>query len=150
MLTGEDLVARLNDQFVWLVAEPLAGMVRSRRSLLQDRVGRDHLARNQILVDAEVLERALRPSPPQLIRGNFNYAKAIGFFPCRGHVTLLDSCLHSKAACLIVLTPRPRDRPESTALRPRADAAPRRWSGARRRHAVPGDRWRWRCAPRRP
>jgi cytochrome c oxidase subunit II len=69
----------------------------------------------------------------------------ICFFPGGSHVTLLHSCF---------LKPRPRartrDRPASTASRPRAHAAPRRSSGARRRHAGPGDRWRWRCAPRRP
>jgi hypothetical protein len=41
-------VDQWNDQFVTLV-EPLAGMVGDGCSLLQRRIGRDHLARNKIL-----------------------------------------------------------------------------------------------------
>ena len=54
-------------------------MVGVGRRLLQDGVGGDHLARDQVLADAEMLERALRLRAPELVGGNFDLAKAIGF-----------------------------------------------------------------------
>ena len=86
MLAGEDFVAGLNDQLVTLIVEPLAGMVRDGGGFLQDGVGGDHLARNQILADAEMLERALGLSAPQLVRRHFNHTEAVGFFSHVGHV----------------------------------------------------------------
>ena len=64
MLAGEDFVARLNNQVVLLIVEPLAGMVRCGSGFLQDGIGGDHLARNEILADTEMLERALGLSTP--------------------------------------------------------------------------------------
>jgi hypothetical protein len=78
MLSGEDFVAGLNDQAVRLIVEPLAGMVCDSSSLFQDSTGGDHLARNQILADAEVLERALCLGTPELVRRHFNHTEAIG------------------------------------------------------------------------
>src|SRR5262249_8818426 len=86
MLSGEDLIARLNDQFVSLVIETLAGMVGCGRGLLQGGVGSDHLTRNQVLADAEMLERTLRLSPPQLVCWHFNHAEAICFASHVAHV----------------------------------------------------------------
>ena len=67
MLAGEDFVAGLHDQFVALIVKPFAVVVGDGGGLLQGRVGGDHLARNQILADAEVFERALGLSAPQLV-----------------------------------------------------------------------------------
>ncbi len=64
MLVGEDLVAYLSDQFVGLAVQATAGMVGSGGRALQDRVGGDHFARDQIVADAEMLERALRLRAP--------------------------------------------------------------------------------------
>jgi len=59
MLAGENLVANLKDQLVSRVIEPLSGVVGGGSRLFERRIGRDHLARNQIVPDAEMLERAL-------------------------------------------------------------------------------------------
>src|SRR5215472_4661023 len=78
MLTGKDFVAGLNDQLVMLIVKPLAGMVCCGSGFLQDRIGSDHLPRNQIFADAEMLERALGLSAPQFVRRHFNFAETIG------------------------------------------------------------------------
>src|SRR5262245_48814364 len=67
MLTGEDFVASLNDQRVLLITEPLTGMVCYGHGFLQNGISGDHLAGNQILADAEMLQRALCLGPPQTI-----------------------------------------------------------------------------------
>src|SRR5271156_4290058 len=59
VLAGEDFVAGLNDQFKSPIVKPLAGVVRGGGGLLQNGVGGDHLAGDQIRADTEVLERAL-------------------------------------------------------------------------------------------
>ena len=46
MLAGEDFVASLNDQFITLIVEPLAGVVRGGSGFLQGGVGGDHFAGN--------------------------------------------------------------------------------------------------------
>src|SRR5262249_44934019 len=76
----------VNDKFVALIVEPLAGMVRRGRRLLQDGVGGDHLAGNQILADAEMLERALGLRPPELVRRHLDDAEAVGLLSHAGHV----------------------------------------------------------------
>jgi len=77
MLASEDFVAGLNDQLVMLIVKPLAGMVGCGSGFLQDRIGGDHLTRNQILADAEMLERALGLSTPELVRRNLDFAETI-------------------------------------------------------------------------
>src|SRR5262245_521897 len=95
MLAGQDLVTGLHDQLVPLIVEPLTAMVSGRRSLLQDCVGGDHLARDQVLANAEVLERALSLSTPQLVDGYLDHAEAICFFPRGSHTSLLESSVVS-------------------------------------------------------
>ena len=56
MAAGEDLVARLNDELVGPGVESPARVVRVRGRLLQRCVRGDHLARDQVLPDAEVLQ----------------------------------------------------------------------------------------------
>ena len=68
MLAGENFVADLDDQSVGLVSQPLAGVVGNGSRLFEDGIGRDHLTRDQILADAEMLERALRLRSPELVR----------------------------------------------------------------------------------
>jgi hypothetical protein len=109
VLAGEDLVAGLNDQFELLIAEALAGMVCSGSGLLQDGIGGDHLTRDQVLADAEMLERALGLGTPQLVRRHFNHTEAICF---SSHVRHLISPLAS-------LTPLARGR-SNFRTRPRA------------------------------
>src|SRR5262245_29147645 len=91
MLAGEDFVAGLNDQLVGLIVEPLAGMVRCGSGFLQDGIGGDHLARDQIFADAEMLERALGLSTPELVRRHFNHTETVCFFSYVGHGILLGS-----------------------------------------------------------
>src|SRR5712671_1274903 len=78
MLAGEDFVAGLNDQLIPLVVEPLAVMVCCSSSLLQNRIGCDHLSRNQILPNAEMLKRTLRLRAPQFVGVNINLTQTIG------------------------------------------------------------------------
>src|SRR5258705_5685743 len=80
MLAVEDFIADLNDQLVRLVIEPFAGLIYVGGCLLQDRIGRDHFARYQILADAEMLERALCLRSPEFVGGGDCLAKAIHFF----------------------------------------------------------------------
>src|SRR6266403_5907259 len=80
MLAVEDFIADLNDQLVRLVIEPFAGSIYVGGCLFQDRVGRDHFARYQILADAEMLERALCLRSPEFVGGDVDLAKAIHLF----------------------------------------------------------------------
>jgi hypothetical protein len=63
ILAGKNFVARLRDQFVLLNAQPLAGVVRGRRTFLQNGVGGDHLPRNEVRADTEMFERSMAISP---------------------------------------------------------------------------------------
>jgi len=86
MLAGQDLVANLYDQPVRLVVEPLACVVRIGRRLLQDGIGGDHLARDEVLADAEMLERPLGLRAPQLIGRHVHFAETVGLLAdvCHG------------------------------------------------------------------
>jgi hypothetical protein len=56
MLASEYLVTGGYDQLVPLFVEPLARMVRVCGGFLQNGVGGDHLARNQVLADTEMFK----------------------------------------------------------------------------------------------
>ena len=86
VLPGQDLVAGLHDQPVHQVVEPPACVVGVGGGLLQRGVGGDHLPRDQVLADAEMLQRALRLRPPQLVGGHLHHAQAVGFSTNFGHV----------------------------------------------------------------
>ncbi len=77
MLAGENLVACLNDQVVLLVAQSFTVVVGNRGGLFQDRIRRDHLAGNEILTNAEMLEGTLGLCTPELICRHFNETKAV-------------------------------------------------------------------------
>jgi hypothetical protein len=74
VLAGEDFVAGLDDQFISPTVEPVVGMIGSGSGFFQRCVRSDHLARDEILADAEMLQRALRLRPPQFIRGYLDLA----------------------------------------------------------------------------
>ena len=59
MPAGQDLVARLHNQLVHVGRKAAARQVDVGAGLLQHRIGADHLARHQVLADAEMLDRAL-------------------------------------------------------------------------------------------
>jgi hypothetical protein len=86
VLAGQDFVAHLNDQFISLIVEPFAGMIRCGGSFFQDGVGRDHFTGDQVLADAEMLERALGLSTPQFVGGHFNYTEAVILFSHASHL----------------------------------------------------------------
>ena len=88
MLPGQDFVADLHDQRVTLVVEPPAGMVGIGRRLFQDGVGGDHFARDQVLADAEMLQRALGLRAPQFVGGHLDLAEAVGFLAKVVHLSL--------------------------------------------------------------
>src|SRR5215471_9835687 len=85
MLASEDFVTGLSDEFVLLIAQALTGMVGCRGGFLQNGVSGDHFTRNQVLADAEMLERALCLRTPELIRWHFNHAQAICFLSHIAH-----------------------------------------------------------------
>src|SRR5258708_23912799 len=78
MASCEDLIAGLNDQFVLLVVEPPAGMIGISGGFLQGGVCRYHLARDQILPDAEMFKRPLCLSSPQLVVWHTDFTEAVG------------------------------------------------------------------------
>jgi hypothetical protein len=61
-------------------------MVRSGGGFLQGGVGGDHFSGNQVLPDAEMLERALGLSAPQLVCRHFNHTEAIALFSHVDHM----------------------------------------------------------------
>src|SRR6202048_4980998 len=56
MLAGQDFIAGLNNQVGALIVKPLAVAVGDGGGFLQGGVGRDHLAGNQVLADAEMFK----------------------------------------------------------------------------------------------
>src|SRR5262249_4776032 len=85
MLAGENLVTRLNDELVGLGVESFPGVIGVRGRLLQRRVRGDHLARDQVVPDAEVLERALRLGSPQSVGRDVHLAQTVEFSTYRAH-----------------------------------------------------------------
>jgi hypothetical protein len=75
MLAGENLVTGINDQLMALFIEPPAGIVGVGGSFLQKGVRGNHLARNEILADAEVLKGALRLGAPEPIGWDLDLAE---------------------------------------------------------------------------
>ena len=117
MLAGEDLVTDLNDQLVALVVEPPAGMVGIGGGFLQDGVGGYHLARDQVLADAEVLERALGLRAPELVGGTSTSPRLS--VSLRTPVASPHRYLHSRFSPFVF----PRDR-RAHAARATAPASP--------------------------
>src|SRR5262249_50748837 len=91
MLTGQDFIADLNNQFITLIIESFSGMVRGSGCLLQGGIGRNHFARNQIAADAEMLKRTLSLSTPKFVCRNLNYTETVAFFSHVCHRILLSS-----------------------------------------------------------
>ena len=90
MLACDDLVANLDDQVELLVLEAAALVVGDGGTLLEDRIGADHLTRHQVLADAEMLQRALGLGAPQLVGLDLDCTKAVGFGShLHAHVILL-------------------------------------------------------------
>jgi hypothetical protein len=94
MLASDNLVAGLDDQFVLLISQPLAVVVGNRGALFQNRVRRDHFARDQILANAEMLQGALGLSTPELIGGHFHRTKTVRFLPKTLLFYFLTGCYH--------------------------------------------------------
>src|SRR6266480_2130368 len=70
MFSGEDLVTDAQDQIVPLLVEAGALVIGDGGGALQYRVGADHLARHQVVADAEILQRALSLCAPQPLGGD--------------------------------------------------------------------------------
>jgi hypothetical protein len=81
MLAGKNLVTSLDDELKPPVVETIPGMIGDRGRLLQRRVCGDHLARHEILADAEVFQGTLGLSAPEFIGRNVDFAEAIRLFP---------------------------------------------------------------------
>ena len=100
MPARKDLVTDFNDQLVWLLGEPLAVAVGEGGGFLQDRVGGDHFAGNQIRADTEMFKRALRLCAPKPVGGNINFAEAVSFFSSACHYGFLQMCSQMLEAAL--------------------------------------------------
>jgi hypothetical protein len=83
MLARENLITDSDDQAVDPIVEPLARVIGVGRSFFQDSVRSNHLSRDQIPADAEMLERALGLRSPKFIGRYVHLAKAVGF---RAHI----------------------------------------------------------------
>ena len=76
---------------------------------LQDRVGSDHLARDQVLADAEVLKRALGLRAPELVGRHLDLAEAVGFRTNSCHVgshllfSHVEDVTRARPSCRLVL-----------------------------------------------
>src|SRR5258708_2402411 len=99
MLAVEDLVADVNDQLVGLSIEPVAGVICIGRRFLQDRISQNHLARHQILADAEMLERTLRLRSPELVGGNVDLAETVPLFATLAHY-MSPTALEDPSDCI--------------------------------------------------
>jgi hypothetical protein len=97
MLAGEYFVADPDDQLVTPVVEPIAGMVRIGGGLFQNGIRGDHLARHEVLADAEVLERALCLGSPKFVRRNLDLAKTVGFDAKFSHTGISIGLISSRA-----------------------------------------------------
>jgi hypothetical protein len=85
MPTSQNLVRDRDDQIVDLLIHSLARVVGVGGSLLQNGEGRDQFARDQILPNAEIFERALGLGAPQLVSLDLDRAHGVGFFTEAGH-----------------------------------------------------------------
>ncbi len=120
---GQDLVADPGDQTVVLVVEPAHGAVGIGRRFLQDGVGGDHLPRDQIAADAEMLQRALGLGAPELVRRHLHRTQAVGFFA---------EFRHSVFSVMRLVTP-PLDSDRPGTIPGRAGCGPEPVSSCRRR-----------------
>ena len=89
MLARQYLVGDLDDQRVDLAVQPLARIIGVGRGLFQDGIGADHLARDQILANAEMLQRPLSLRSPELVGRDLDLAQAVGFLAEFGHSSRL-------------------------------------------------------------
>src|SRR6516164_145455 len=85
VLTCQDFIAGLDDQFISGVVQPSARTVGGRGALLQDRIARDHFAGDQIRADGKMLKRTLGLSAPELVGRHFDDAEAVRLFSHLGH-----------------------------------------------------------------
>ncbi len=79
MFTAKDLVTNTRDQRISLIRQSAAIVVGRGSRALYDRVRNNHLARNQVLTDAEMLQGALGLRAPELFSRHFDPAQAVGF-----------------------------------------------------------------------
>src|SRR5262249_22528554 len=85
VLALQDLVAHADDQVLLSAAEPAGLVIDQRGRLLDDRVGGDHLPGDQIVADAEVLQRPLRLRSPELVGRDVNWAETVLFNSSSSH-----------------------------------------------------------------
>ena len=74
MLSSQDFVAGFDDQVVLLRTKTPTGVVHIGSRFFERRVGGDHLPWNQILANAEMLERSLGLRAPKLVGRHFDNA----------------------------------------------------------------------------
>ncbi|MDF9866291.1 hypothetical protein M2437_005273 [Methylorubrum pseudosasae] len=77
VLSGQNLVADLNDELVLRLAEAAIREVDVGGGLFQDRVARHELTRHPLDPDVEILDRPLRLGAPQLVAGDLHLTHAV-------------------------------------------------------------------------
>lgn len=79
MLASQNFIAHLNNQLVLLIVQPTTLLVDDGGGFFQDGVSTDHLSRNQIRANAEVLQRTLGLQAPKFVHWNLDRAEAVMF-----------------------------------------------------------------------
>ena len=93
VLAGENLIAGLHNELETPAVELISGMVGCGCRLLQGGIRRNHLARHQILADAEVFQGTLRLSAPEFVDRNIHFSEAIRLLP-----NVADFRIHDRLA----------------------------------------------------
>jgi hypothetical protein len=75
----QDLVADADDQVLLRVAEPAGLLVDQRSRFLDNRIGGDHLPRDQVIADAEMFQGPLCLRPPELVGRDIDPTEAVLF-----------------------------------------------------------------------
>ena len=78
MLAIEDFVADADDEILLFFIKPACSVIDQRSGLFNDGVGRNHLAWDKVVADAEIFQRPLCFCSPQPVGLNLDLTEGIG------------------------------------------------------------------------